>query len=119
MQTSQITPTIVFEHHLEALRQNDLDELMKDYTEKSEIWTPDNAFIGLEAISSLYSWAFTLFPKDKTTLEIKKMMAKGNKVYIIWIADSPLVNVPFATDSFEIVDGKILWQSAAFQLVQK
>ncbi len=65
MQTSQITPTIVFEHHLEALRQNDLDELMKDYTEKSEIWTPDNAFVGLEAISSLYSYAFTLFPKIK------------------------------------------------------
>lgn len=47
------------------------------------------------------------------------MIAKGNKVYIIWIADSPVVNVPFATDSFEIVDGKILWQSAAFQIVQK
>ena len=119
MQTSQITPTIVFEHHLEALRKNDLDELMKDYTEKSEIWTTENTFVGLEAISSIYSWAFTIFPKDETTLEIKKMIAKGNKVYIFWIADSPVVNVPFATDSFEIIDGKILWQSAAFQVIQK
>lgn len=119
MEASQITAESVFQHHLEALGKNDLDELMKDYAEESELWTPEGTIVGLKAISSFYSYAFTLFPKGNTRLEIKKMIAKGNKLYVIWIADSPIVNVSFATDSFEIKDGKILWQSAAFQMVQK
>ena len=119
MQTLQMTPERVFQHHLEALGKNDMDELMKDYAGQSELWTPDGAIVGLEAISSFYSYAFTLFPKGKTELEIKKMIVKANKVYVVWTADSPLVNVSFATDSFEIKEGKILWQSTAFQMTQK
>jgi SnoaL-like domain len=119
MQPSQITPESVFQHHIEALGKNDMDELMKDYTEESELWTPDGDIVGLKAIASFFSYAFTLFPKDKTKLELKKMIAKDHKVYIVWTADSPIVNVQFATDSFEIIEGKILWQSTAFQMVQK
>ena len=119
MHTTQINPEKVFQHHLEALGKNDMDELMKDYAEQSELWTPDGAIVGLEAISSFYSYAFTLLPKGKTELEIKKMIVKDNKVYIIWTADSPIVNVSFGTDSFEINEGKILWQSTAFQMAQK
>jgi SnoaL-like domain len=119
MQTLQMNSKNVFQHHLEALGKNDLDELMTDYTEQSELWTPDGDIVGLKAISSFFSYAFTLFPKDKTSLEIKKMIAKDDKVYIVWTADSPIVNVSFATDSFEIKEGKILWQSTAFQMVEK
>jgi hypothetical protein len=119
MQTTQITAESVFQHHLEALGKNDLNELLKDYTEHSEVWTPDGEIAGLDAISSFFSYAFTLFPKDNTTLEIKKLIAKDNKVYIVWAADSSIVTVPFATDCFEIKEGKILWQSTAFQMSQK
>ncbi len=119
MPSTQLIPEKVFQHHLEALGKNDMDELMKDYAEESELWTPDGDIVGLKAISAFYSYAFTLFPKDKTELEIKKIIAKDNKVYIVWTADSTIVNVSFATDSFEIKEGKILWQSTAFQMVQK
>lgn len=44
------------------------------------------------------------------------MIAKGNKIYIVWTADSPMVNVSFATDSFEIKDEKILWQGTVAQM---
>ncbi len=89
---------------------------MKDYTEHSEVWTPDGEIVGLDAISAFYSYAFTLFPKGNTSLEIKKMTAKGDKVYVLWTADSPIVTVSFAADCFEIKEGKILWQSTAFQM---
>jgi hypothetical protein len=119
METTQITAESVLLHHLETLANNDLDELMKDYTEQSEIWTPDSEIVGLAAISSFYSYAFTLFPKGNSTLELKKMTTKGNKIYIIWTADTPVVTVSFATDCFEIKDGKIVWQTTAFQMQQK
>jgi hypothetical protein len=92
---------------------------LNDYTEQSEIWTPEGAIVGLEAISAFYSYAFTLFPKSSTRLDIKKMIVKENKLYIVWDADSPVVNVPFGTDTFLIKDGKILWQTTAFQIIQK
>jgi hypothetical protein len=119
MQTSVNAPESILQHHLNALGKNDLEEIMKDYTEQSELWLPDNEIIGLAGISDFYSFAISLFPKDKTKLEIKKLTAKGNKVYIVWTADSPVVQVPFAADCFEIEDGKILWQTTAFQIVQK
>jgi hypothetical protein len=119
MQATQTTPKNVIQHHVEALGKNDLEELMKDYTEQSELWTPDGAIVGLKGISSFFSYAFTLFPKDKTKLEIQKMIASDDKVYFVWTADSPLVHVPFASDSFEVKDEKIMWQTTAFQMVQK
>ena len=119
MQTLQITAESTLQHHLEAFGKNDIEELMNDYTEQSEVWTPQGAIVGLEAISTFFSNAFPLFPKNKTRLDIKQKIVKGGKVYIVWDADSPVINVPIGTDSFEIKDGKILWQSTAFQIIQK
>ncbi|MGZ8524643.1 MAG: nuclear transport factor 2 family protein [Chitinophagaceae bacterium] len=108
-----------FQHHLEAFGKNDINELMKDYTEESEIWTPEGPIAGLAAISSFYIYAFTLFPKDATRLEIKQMIVKGDKLYVVWNAESAIVNVPVGTDSFEIIDGKIMWQTTTIHIIQK
>lgn len=119
MQTLQVTAQTTLQHHLESLGNNDIDELMKDFTEKSEVWTPEGDIVGLKAISSFFSYAFTLFPKGSTRLDIKKMIVKGNKAYIFWDAESSIIKVPIGTDSFIIKDGKILWQTTAFQIIQK
>jgi len=52
-------------------------------------------------------------------LEIKKMIVEGDKVFLVWTADSPVINISFATDCFEIKEGKITWQTIAFQAVEK
>ena len=119
MQTLQVTTQSTLQHHLESLGNNDLSELMDDFTEDSEVWTPEGTIVGLKAISSFFSYAFTLFPKGSTRLDVKKMIVKGNRAYILWDADSPVVNIPIGTDSFIIEDGKILWQTTAFQIIQK
>jgi hypothetical protein len=54
MQTSPMNPENVFKNHLEAMGRNDLDELLKDYTDQSEIWTQDGAIVGLKAISAFF-----------------------------------------------------------------
>ncbi len=46
MQATQTSSQNVIQHHLEALGKNDLEELMKDYSEESELWTPDGAIVG-------------------------------------------------------------------------
>src|SRR5688500_871962 len=119
MQTAQLTAENVINHHLQALGQNDLAEVMESYTEESEIWTQNGIIAGKDAIASFFTYAFTLFPKDKTSLEVKHLIANEDKVYMVWTADSPVINVSFATDCFEIKDGKITWQSVAFQASPK
>ena len=119
METQQVTAQATLEHHLETFGKNDIDGIMDDYTEHSEVWTPEGAIKGLENIRSFFSYVFTLFPKDSTRLEIMKMIVNKNKAYIVWNAESAIINVPIGTDSFEIKDGKILWQSAAIQITHK
>ena len=119
MQTLEMTAKETFQHHLEAFGKNDIDELMKDYIEQSEVWTPEGPLAGLDAISAFFTYAFTLFPKVGTRLEIRQTIAKGNKLYVVWNADSPIISVPIGTDSFEIIDGLILWQSTAIHIIQK
>ena len=91
MQTLEITSETVLQHHLAAFGNNDLNELIKDYTEESEVWTPDGAIVGLKAISSFFSYAFTLFPKDKTKLEIK--MCAPSEIFFISIAKASMLGL--------------------------
>jgi hypothetical protein len=119
MQTLQVTAQTTLMHHLEAFGKNDIEAIMDDFTEESEVWTQEGVIKGMDAIRAFFSYAFTLFPKDSTRLELKQMIANDNKAYIVWTADSAVINVPIGTDSFEIEDGKILWQSAAFQIIKK
>jgi hypothetical protein len=118
MQTVLSSTEEVLNHHLAALVENDIDEMMKDYAEGSEIWTPDGAISGLEGISSFFSYAFTLLPQgSQVNLQFK--IIKDDKAYMMWSAESDKVEIPFATDSFLIRDGKILWQTVAAQIIQK
>jgi hypothetical protein len=103
----------VLNHHLEAFGQNDLDGIIADYTEESILITPDSTYKGLEQIRGLYEGLFPLFPTDGTVLELDKMVVDGSVAYIIWHASTPAIEVPFATDSFIVVDGKIMNQTFA------
>jgi limonene-1,2-epoxide hydrolase len=70
----------VFHHHLEAFKNNDLDEIIKDYTDESEIWSPEGKIVGLEGIAAFFSYVFTLLPKDRTRFELKYYADKEEKV---------------------------------------
>ncbi|MGV3641461.1 MAG: nuclear transport factor 2 family protein [Adhaeribacter sp.] len=119
METLTISATEVLDHHLQAFINNDLTEIMKDYTEASEVWTPDGFLVGLEAIAGFYTKAFALLPKGESKLEVKQRLHKENKAYLVWTADSPVVQIPLGTDSFEFRNNKIAWQSLAAQIIPK
>ncbi len=74
---------------------------------------------GLAAIRSFYFEVFKFFPAGKTNLEVKQKIIEKGKAYIAWTADSPVAEVPLGTDSFEINEGKIIWQSLAAHITFK
>ena len=92
---------------------------MADYADAVLI-TPDGALKGHAPIRSLFAQIFAnTFPPDKTSLNLSKQVVDGEIAYLLWSGSSPYYNIPFATDTFVIRDGKIVAQTFAAQLEGK
>jgi hypothetical protein len=107
------TTSQVLKHHWDAFQANDLEATMEDYTEESVLITPDRTFKGLSEIRENFVFAFSVFPKDSSTLQLSKTVVSGDVGYILWTADAPNLNLQYATDTFIVHDGKIVRQTYA------
>jgi ketosteroid isomerase-like protein len=103
----------ILDHHWQAFKANDLEATMADYTEESVLITPDKTFTGLKEIRDNFVYAFSVFPKDSSTLQLDKSVVSKDVGYIIWQATSPKTKVTFGTDTFIITNGKIVRQTFA------
>ena len=103
----------VLAHHWEAFTQNNMDEVMADYTEESVLITPDATFKGLGQIRKNFEDAYIKFPKDKTVFQLNKQVLDRDVAYILWQAKTPTFNLSYATDTFIIRNGKIIRQTYA------
>jgi hypothetical protein len=108
----------VLQHHLSAFVEADVNEIVKDFTEESEIFTPDGALKGLNAIRSFYEESFKIIPKG-STLEMKQVIVRDNIAYMAWSCESSFVSIPLGTDSFIIENYKILYQTLAAHIIPK
>ena len=114
----QTSTQAVLNHHLSAFAEANVNELMKDFTEESELLTPDGAFKGMSAIRSFFEEVFKIIPKG-SLLELKQMVVRDNLAYLAWTCESSLVHIPLGTDSFIIKQDKILYQTLAAHIVPK
>jgi hypothetical protein len=103
----------VLDHHWTAFTQNNLDEVMADYTEESVLITPDAIFKGLAQIRKNFEDAYKKFPKEKTVFKLNKEVIDRDVAYILWQAQTPTFNLSYATDTFIIRNGKIIRQTYA------
>lgn len=107
----------VLDHHLVTFKSNDLEGVMADYTEASVLITPDATYKGLAEIRKNFEGAFAALPKDGTTMTVTKTVVLKDVAYIVWTATTPTLNFKYATDTFIIVDGKIISQTFAGDIV--
>jgi hypothetical protein len=89
---------------------------MTDYTDQSVLITKEASYKGIGQIKSYFSELITHFPKNQSTFELDKLVISEDLVFIIWHANSATVQVPFATDTIIIKEGKILKQTFAGQI---
>lgn len=106
----------ILQRHLSSFQQNDLEALMADYSSESVLITPDSNYSGIEEINDFFTDLMAHFPKQKSILEIDKTVINDDLAYIVWHGKTPSLEVPFATDTFIIKNGKILRQTFAGQL---
>jgi SnoaL-like domain len=110
---SEESTSKVLDHHWQAFLANDLEAVMADYTDESILITPDKTFKGLQEIRDNFIFAFTIFPKGKSTLKLRKSIVQQEVGYITWEATTPKTKKSFNTDTFIIHDGKIVRQTYA------
>ncbi len=109
-QYDEETTEAVLQHHWEAFKAHDMEEVMADYTEESLLITPDTTWKGLDAIRENFRRAFAGNLEDKTFV-LKKSVVEQDIGYILWQVSTPSAELIFATDTFVIRDGKIIRQT--------
>jgi len=119
MQTAIQTRTKeILDHHLSAFIETDVEEIIKDFSEQSELLTPQGPLTGLGSIRSFFVEIFKAMPKG-STLELKQEIIRDNVAYIVWTGESPFVSIPFGTDTFVIEGDRIIYQALAAHIIPK
>lgn len=111
------TAVQVFEHHKDAFLSRDIDRILKDYSEKSTLITPNSKMHkGLNEIRKAFEHALrTMFAKV-TEMDIVQQVNGDGIVYVVYIAKNRATGktyLPYASDTFIVKNGKILYQTAA------
>ena len=95
--------------HLRAAAEADIDQLLRDYTYESVVYTPDGPVRGLEALREFFSRMLDVLPED--WFDSFPMMLReidGDVAYLVWKAEPA---IPMVTDTFVIRGGKICTQT--------
>jgi ketosteroid isomerase-like protein len=97
-------------HHLQALYEG-VEAVLSDYTEESVLFTPDGPVRGLAGIRAFFENFINNSPAELfQAVTLVRQDIVGEAAYIIWKAE-PYVS--FATDTFVIRNGKIVFQTYA------
>lgn len=102
----------VLTHHLTAFGNNDLDAILKDYTEDSVILTPIGKVAGLKKIRNFFNEFFSAISAG-LSFSIKQKIIEENVAYILWESESELFKIPVGTDTFFFDNNKIMYHTVA------
>ena len=98
----------VLDHHMSALLDGDIDEVMKDYADDAVLMT---AGMGSAEGTDAIRQAFEMIPQEMFAgFEITDEQISGEAALVTWKSDA----LTFGTDTFWIRDDQILTQTVAF-----
>jgi ketosteroid isomerase-like protein len=108
----------VLNHHLTAFGGNDLDAILADYTEDSQVLTADGPLKGLAAIRGMFEDFFSKIPTG-SDFEMKQLSVVDNVAYISWTSKSAVATIPLGTDTFFLEGDKISLHTVASYVAPK
>ena len=88
-----------------------MDGVVSDFTEESIVIGPDATYKGLDAIRGFFTAFLEGFTQEMIdAFNMQRQDSQGEYAYIVWdVGDI----APLGTDTFHVVDGKIMMQSFA------
>jgi ketosteroid isomerase-like protein len=106
--------------HWRDFNAGDVDAIMADYAADAILVTAQGTRKGHAEIRGGFMRLFAeIFPPKSSSTKLEKQVVEGELAYIIWSGSSPKFNIPFATDTFVVRDGKIVMQTFAAQMEPK
>ena len=89
------------EEHVTALSNGDIDAIMSHYHADAVLMHLQGVAQGYEEIKALFDFYVTsvLIP-GKSEFKLQSAVTHDNLGVIIWSADTPTFDIPFATDTF-------------------
>lgn len=105
-------------HHLIAFGDNNLDEILKDYTEESVIISPNGSIKGFTEIREFFKDFFAVIPTG-SSFTMKQKTIVGNLAYIFWSSESSTTKILAGTDTFVFDGDKIQYHTVADYRVQQ
>lgn len=98
----------VIQNHLLAAKEG-VEAVLQDYTERSVLITHEATYRGIAEIRQFFTLLFQSLPAGFfDALTMKRQEVVGELAYIVW-ERQPWI--PFATDTFVVQEGKILFQT--------
>jgi ketosteroid isomerase-like protein len=117
MATQVLDTRQVLDHHLRALADGRVDEILDDYVEDSVLIVADGPIKGRDGIRSAFEgFVSGLFKPGTYDFTMDTLHVAGDAAYVIWHAKCASVDVVFATDTFIVKDGKIAVQTFAAKI---
>lgn len=118
MNTNEALTNKVISHHLTAFGNNDLEEILKDYTEESQVLTPNGPLTGLAAIRQFFADYFLAIPTG-SAFTMKQLTVSHQVGYVAWASDSAIAQIPMGTDTFFVEGDKIIVHTVADYRIMK
>ena len=110
----------VLARHWRDFVSGDLESIISDYAPDALLVSAMGTLKGHAQIRPMFESIFShLFPPGTSTLKLEKQTIEGELAFIIWSASAPKYEVPFATDTLWIREGKIAVQTFAANMVKK
>lgn len=107
------SPQETFQHHVEALGAQDVDEIVADYTDDAIFVGNGTVRRGREGVREAFVELIDTVPDASWTLPTT--VFEGDILYLEWTADSPENQVDDGTDTFVFTDdGQIRVQTAKY-----
>jgi len=101
----------VLKRHLDAVSSHNVDQILKDYTDESVLFTPEGIVHGLVEIRAFFEGFFDAMSSEALDeFTMLRQDVEGEIAYILW-ASEPYVSI--GTDTFIVRNGKIAVQSIA------
>jgi ketosteroid isomerase-like protein len=109
----------ILTHHLDCFGRGDLDGTITEYFDESKFFTPDGLLRGPEAIRRFFTGLFEDFAKPGLYFEMLKQEVCDDIAYIVWKAETADNRFEVGTDTFIVLEGKILSQTFAAKISPK
>lgn len=109
----------VLSHHMTCVARSDVDGIMRDYTDRSILFTLEGVLEGRDMIRQFFVNLTSRMMPAGTSFTHVRQDVRGDTAFMLWQADSPTMRFHMGAETLVIRDGSIVSHTFAAAIQQK